>query len=123
MIYDGECGFCRRSADLVRSWDRNGRLDYVPFQDEAAVARFGVELPALAAAMHVSLPDGRVFAGAEAAPEIVRLLPGKGWMALPFRVPGAMPLARRLYAWIAARRRCVVRFGPPGYVGAEEMKR
>lgn len=122
LIYDGECGFCRRSADLVRSWDRDGRLDYVPFQDEAAVARFGVALPALAAAMHLVLPDGRVYAGADAAPEIVKLLPGKRWMAAPFRLPGALPVARRVYAWIAARRKCVVRFAAADYVGVEERK-
>src|SRR5258708_23461477 len=62
LIYDGECGFCKRSMELVRRWDREHRLRYVPFQDEAAVARFGVALPALAAAMHVVLPDGRVYA-------------------------------------------------------------
>src|SRR3989442_15163762 len=74
-IYDGECGFCRRSVDLVRRWDREHRLDVVPFQDQDSVARFGIPLPALAAAMHLllPLPDGRVLAGADAAPEILRL--------------------------------------------------
>src|SRR2546429_1437878 len=46
-------------------------------QDQARVAAFGIPLPALAAAIHLVLPppDGRVFAGADAAPEILRLLP------------------------------------------------
>jgi len=55
LIYDGDCGFCQRSMELVRRWDREHRLHYVPFQDEARVARFGVPLPALAAAMHLVL--------------------------------------------------------------------
>ena len=114
LIYDGECGFCSRSMELVRRWDREHRLQYVPFQDEAAVARFGVPLPARAAAMHLILPDGRVFAGADAAPEILRLLPGKHWLAAPFAVPGVRPIARRVYAWIARRRRCLVRGRPAG---------
>jgi acetyl esterase len=109
LIYDGECGFCMRSMELLRRWDREHRLRYVPFQDEAAVARFGVALPALAAAMHLVLPDGRVYAGADAAPEILKLLPGKRWLAVLFAVPGIMPIARRVYAWIARRRRCLVR--------------
>lgn len=109
MIFDGECGICRQSVDLLRRWDREQVLRYLPFQDEAAVARFGIALPALAAAMHLVLPDGRVYAGADAAPELLRLLPGKRWLAWPFAVPGAMPIARRVYAWIAARRRCLVR--------------
>ena len=113
VIYDGECGICRQSVDLLRRWDREQLLRYVPFQDEAAVARFGIALPALAAAMHLVLPDGRVYAGADAAPELLRLLPGKRWLAVPFAVPGVLPLARRIYAWIAARRRCLVRGVPP----------
>jgi predicted DCC family thiol-disulfide oxidoreductase YuxK len=109
VIYDGECGICQQSVDLLKRWDREQVLRYVPFQDEAAVARFRIALPALAAAMHLVLPDGRVFAGADAAPELLRLLPGKRWLAMWFRIPGVMPLARRVYAWIAARRRCLVR--------------
>jgi predicted DCC family thiol-disulfide oxidoreductase YuxK len=109
LIYDGECGLCRQSVDLVRRWDREHRLRLVPFQDAATVARFGIALPALAAAMHLILPDGRVYAGADAVPEILRLLPGKRWLALPFRVPGVLRIARRVYARIAARRHCLVR--------------
>lgn len=114
LVYDGECGFCRRAMERVRRWDREHRLRYVPFQDEAGVARLGVSLPALAAAMHLILPDGRVYAGADAAPEILRLLPGKGWLAAPFALPGALPIARRVYAWIARQRRCLVRGRPAG---------
>jgi predicted DCC family thiol-disulfide oxidoreductase YuxK len=109
VIYDGECGICQQSVDLLKRWDREQVLRYVPFQDEAAVARFRIALPALAAAMHLVFPDGRVFAGADAAPELLRLLPGKRWLAVWFHIPGVMPLARRVYAWIAARRRCLVR--------------
>jgi predicted DCC family thiol-disulfide oxidoreductase YuxK len=109
VIYDGECGICRQSVDLLKRWDREHVLRYVPFQDEATVARFRIALPALAAAMHLVLPNGRVFAGADAAPELLRLLAGKRWLAVWFRIPGVLPLARRLYAWIAARRHCLVR--------------
>jgi len=113
VIYDGECGICRDSVELLRRWDREHVLRFVPFQDGATVARFGIGLPALAAAMHLVLPNGRVYHGADAAPELLRLLPGKRWLALPFRIPGVMPLARRVYARIAARRHCLVRGVPP----------
>jgi len=113
LIYDGECDFCRQAVELIRRWDREQVLRFVPFQDGAAVARFGIGLPALAAAMHLVLPDGRVYAGADAAPEVLRLMPGKRWLAPLFRVPGVLPLARRVYACIAARRHCLVRGAPP----------
>src|SRR5207249_1046223 len=100
LIYDGECGFCRRSVDLLRRWDREQRIALVPFQDQARVAAFGIPLPAL---------DSRVLAGADAVPELLRRLPGKRWVAWGFRIPGVPLVARRLYGWIARRRRCLVR--------------
>src|SRR6266545_868047 len=109
LIYDGECAMCRQAVELLRRWDREHVLHFVPFQDEAAVARFRIALPALAAAMHLILPDGRVYPGADAVPELLRLLPGKRWLAPLFRIPGVPPIARRVYAWIAVRRRCLVR--------------
>ena len=123
LIYDGECGLCSDAVRLLRRWDRAGSLDFVPFQDAAAVARFGIAPPALAAAMHLILPDGRVFAGADATPELARLLPGKAWLAPLYRVPGVRLGARRVYAWIAARRKCAVRRwhvdpGPPSPLGS-----
>ena len=112
LIYDGECGICQQAVALVRRWDREHVLHYIPFQDEVAVARFGIALPALAAAMHLVLPDGRVYTGADALPKLLRLFPGKRWLALLFWIPGVLPLARRIYARIAIRRHCLVRSIP-----------
>ncbi len=114
LFYDGECGFCRDAVAVLSRWDREGRIELIPFQDAARVAQFGLPLPALAAAMHLVLPDGRVVAGADAVPELGRLLPGKRWLTWLFAVPGVRPIARRAYAWIAARRRCLVAGRPAG---------
>lgn len=109
LIYDGECGICRQSVDLLKRWDREHVLRYVPFQDTAAVARFGIPLPRLAAAMHLISAGGRIDSGADAIPRLLELLPGKRWLAPLFGIPGVLPLARRIYAWIAMRRHCLVR--------------
>ena len=106
LIYDGSCGFCRDSVDWVRQRDRAGRIDYIPFQDAARVAPFAIPVPILAAAMHVVRADRMVFSGADAAPEILRLLPRWRALAWVFALPGVLPVARRMYAWIAARRHC-----------------
>jgi predicted DCC family thiol-disulfide oxidoreductase YuxK len=114
LIFDGDCGLCQAAVGRVRSWDRKGRLDYVAFQDPT-VERFRIGLPALAAAMHLLLPDGQVFAGADAVPHILQRLPGKAWLAGLFQIPGVLPVARRIYRWIAERRHCSVRGLPrPG---------
>jgi predicted DCC family thiol-disulfide oxidoreductase YuxK len=122
LIFDGACELCRRAVELLRGWDREHRLRFVPFQDEAAIREFDLALPALAAAMHLVLPDGRVFAGADAVPELGRLLPGKHWWVWGFAVPGVRPLARRVYARIARRRRCAVR-GLPAAAPHEQIGR
>lgn len=109
LIYDGECGFCRDAVGIVARWDRDARVQLMPFQDQAAVSKLGISLPALAAAMHLVLPTGEVFVGADAAEALVRFFPGKRWLAWPFALPGARPLARRVYAWVARRRHCLVR--------------
>jgi predicted DCC family thiol-disulfide oxidoreductase YuxK len=115
LIYDGECGLCRALTARLAAWDREHRIVLVPFQDQDAVGRFGIALPALAAAMHLGLPDGRVFAGADAVPEILRLVPApRRWLRVLFGVPGARPLARRVYRWVALRRHCLVRGRPHG---------
>src|SRR5437879_5536028 len=102
LFYDGECGFCRDAVAVLSRWDREGRIELIPFQDAARVAQFGLPLPALAAAMHLAVP------------ELGRLLPGKRWLTWLFAVPGVRPIARRAYAWIAARRRCLVPGRPAG---------
>src|SRR5437867_12599632 len=81
LIYDGECGFCRRSVDWLQRWDREHRIALVPFQDRARVAAFNIPLPALAAAMHLVLPPsaGRVLSGADAVPYLLPRQIGKGW--------------------------------------------
>ena len=108
LIYDGACGFCRQAVAVVSEWDREHRITLIPFQDQTRVAAFRIPLPALAAAMHLVLPDGRVMAGADAAPHLLRLLPGKEWLASVFALPGVLPLARRVYAWVARQRHCLV---------------
>src|SRR5207244_6498987 len=94
LIYDGECGFCRRSVDWVQRWDREHRIALVPFQDRARVAAFNIPLPALAAAMHLVLPPpaGRVLSGPAAAREPLQRRPGKAWWAGAFASRAGGPI-------------------------------
>ena len=106
LIFDGRCRLCRDAVDLLRWLDRGRAFACVPFQDRAAVEAVGISPAALATALHVRLPDGRVFVGADAVREVLRRLRGTRWLARAWDVPGAGALARRVYAHVAARRRC-----------------
>ncbi len=108
LVFDGHCGFCRRWVRRLATLDRNGRLVLLPLQAPEATALTGQPLERLRMAAHLVRPDGMVFAGAAAAGEAFRYLRG-GWVVRGvLAIPGAMPLAERVYAWIARR------FGPVG---------
>jgi predicted DCC family thiol-disulfide oxidoreductase YuxK len=101
LIYDASCGFCRRWVSRLKRWDRHDRIRLLPLQDPTAPALAGRPRHALERAAHMVRPDGAVFAGAEAARELCRYLPG-GWVPrAAFAVPGVMALAEHLYTWIA----------------------
>jgi len=104
LIYDGNCGFCRRWVARVQRWDRGGRLETLPYQTPDLEARFpGVSRAECAERIHLVDERGNVFRGGAAGREVLRRLPGGALWTLPFHVPGALPLAERAYVWIAHR--------------------
>ncbi len=107
LIYDGDCEFCRRQVRLVRRWDVHRRVHTVPFQT-ADLANYGVSREAADEAMQLVAPSGRVYEGAAAAREILRLLPRGRPLSWLFKLPGAPFVAERVYRWVAKRRH---RFG------------
>jgi predicted DCC family thiol-disulfide oxidoreductase YuxK len=89
LIFDGECGFCRR---WVRRWRRasGDRVEYLPFQDARVAERFrDIPLASLEQAVHLVEPDGRVSSGAEAAFRLFRCAGVRRW---PLRLYEASPL-------------------------------
>jgi len=108
LIYDGECSMCRASALwLMRRALAGGArdLEILPCRSPVRRERYPfIADETCVAAMQLVLPDGRVLAGADAAPEILRRIPRWRWIASFFALPGARAFARRVYAWIARNR-------------------
>ena len=106
LIYDGECAMCRASALWImrRAMDA-GTLEILPCRSAPRRARFPhVTDEQCMRAMQLVLPDGRVLAGADAMPELLRRIPRWRWVAALFALPGMRPLGRAVYAWIARNR-------------------
>ena len=97
---------CRASALwLMRRAMAGGALEVLPCRSAARRARFPAMTDAACLqAMQLVLSDGRVLAGADAVPELLRRIPRWRWLASAFALPGVRPLARRGYAWIAKNR-------------------
>jgi len=104
VLFDGHCRFCAAQTRNLTRLMPAGAADLVSFQTEGVLDRFpGVTHAACMEAMHLVLPDGRVFAGFEAAVRAVALsLPGR--VAYLYYVPGLRLLCDAAYALIAANR-------------------
>lgn len=105
IVYDGECSFCRRQIERLRSRDRAALFEYAPRQTPGLEDRF----PALADAdfntgMRLIERDERLYVGADALYEITRRLTPWKWIAWVYRIPGLTQLFRAIYNWIAANR-------------------
>ena len=111
MIYDGHCGFCKRSMACGFGFrraaaDPHSRLSRT---NPSPVVRRKSEQ-----ALYLVLPDGRALPGFEAYRYVVLRVPGLWWL-VPFFLP--MPVLSRLfghpiYNWIAANRsRLLTDFG------------
>jgi len=102
VIWDGDCGFCRRSVDHLRA--RAGdRIAFEPYQ--TAHRRFP-EIPrdAFAASVHLVEPEGLVSRGAEAVYRALAIS-GAGLPLLAYRrVPGFAALSEWGYRQVAAHR-------------------
>lgn len=111
VVYDGACGVCKRSVELLRRWDRDDRLELVPFQASGVMDRFpDIAEAEFRAAVQVIAPDGRHWSGADAVEQALARTPRGRWIAWLFRLPVARPIARRLYRWFARNRSRFGRF-------------
>jgi predicted DCC family thiol-disulfide oxidoreductase YuxK len=105
VIYDGHCGFCAASVSWLRAHALPGALRFLPSQSPLRRAWF----PSLTDAqcgdgIHLLLPDGRVFSGDRALPEI--LARTRGWWRVAWlaRWLATLGLTAPFYRWIARHR-------------------
>ena len=97
---------CRASAMwLMRLALSRKQLEILPCRSPVRAVRFPqISEETCLGAMQLVLADGRVLAGADAVPELLRRIRGLAWLAAVFALPGMRPLARRVYGWIARNR-------------------
>ena len=108
MLYDDDCGFCKRLLSKFLAWDRDRRLRPVALQDpEAEGLLAGMDPATRMASWHLVTADGRVRSGGEAVAPLLRMLPGG---AVPARLAEAIPgTVSRSYSWVASNRSAISR--------------
>lgn len=105
LLYDGGCRFCMSSAAAMVRRFGPGRLETRDLRKEGVLAAFPeVSYEAAMKRMHVVLPDGRIYAGAEAIARVLATARITGWLAYVYYVPGIRQLADLGYALVAKHR-------------------
>lgn len=103
VIYDGECGICRRSVAWLERREP-GALEFVPLQAPGA-SQFGIAPERLSRSVHLVEADGRVFSAAAA---LVRLLARDArqsrWLRWYERDVLFAELGEEIYAFVAEHR-------------------
>lgn len=103
MLFDGDCGFCRR---WIRRWQAlTGPLvRYAPYQ-EALAAYPQVTRRQCEEAVRLILPDGSVLSGAHAVFKALALAGRYAWLLRLYeKAPLFAPAAERCYQLVAHHR-------------------
>ena len=103
LLWDGECGFCRRSVEWVEKKDSAQAFTALPYQEAPSPPMTPALRAACARAFHVVRADGTVLRAGAAALYVLKQL---GHPALA-ELLGLPPLswAVELGYWVVARNR------------------
>jgi predicted DCC family thiol-disulfide oxidoreductase YuxK len=107
VLYDDECGFCRRSVAHLRRLDWRHKLHFQSARDGEHLTAGAAPLDQqrLLEEMHVVTPDRtRAHAGFEALRWIAWRLPLTMPLAPLLYVPGVRWLGDKVYRWVARNR-------------------
>ncbi|MBI3505175.1 MAG: DUF393 domain-containing protein [Proteobacteria bacterium] len=107
LFYDGECPLCRGLKDRWGGLLARYGFAVEPLQAPGVTARTGLPMDRLMEQMNMLTDDGRVLAGVDAFAFIASRIWWARPLALAARLPGVLPLLRRVYAWVAQNRYCL----------------
>ena len=112
MIFDGDCGFCRRWIARWRNWSAPG-IDYQSYQTPGLLDRFP-EISIAECERAVVLIDASTrekWSGAEA---VFKVISTHRWFKWTIHVYRGLPLAalisETVYRWVARNRRWLSKF-------------
>lgn len=105
VFYDAECSVCRHLCGLIKRRDVRGSIAFVSLRDPEIDANHPhLRGRDLQGDVHALTSEGRVVVGADAAYEVLRLLPRWRWWAWLYRLPFAHRLGVAVYRHLALNR-------------------
>lgn len=103
VLWDGDCGFCRRTIHWVERRDRAGQFHPMPAQETPSPPMTPELRRACERAVHLITRDGRLLRAGRACLFILERI-GWGWMARVLSWPPFVWAVELVY-WIVARNR------------------
>jgi predicted DCC family thiol-disulfide oxidoreductase YuxK len=104
LFFDGACGMCTRSRDLLLRMDRTGNVQTETLQSPGAAERLGIAPTSLFESVRWLDASGAVYSGAEAANAAVSAAIGTRIPLAIYRIPGIRFIEEAVYRWVAAHR-------------------
>lgn len=108
LLWDGECGFCRRSVERVLRWDRRGEIQALRYQDALDWLPEAVRERSPHQA-HLRSPDGRYWGGGAAVIRLAGVL-GHPLLERVLGAPGMRQAVELGYRLVARHRRRIGRW-------------
>ncbi|MCY7417834.1 MAG: DUF393 domain-containing protein [Chloroflexi bacterium] len=109
MLFDADCGFCGRSAMLVRQLDRRRAIRIVPLQRAAGRVPNLPPVEILMETIHVVDADGHWSTGGAAWLQIMDEVPALRPVAVIARTPLIRPFVEPVYGWVSGHRQLLSR--------------
>jgi predicted DCC family thiol-disulfide oxidoreductase YuxK len=104
LFFDGACGMCTRSRDLLLRMDRTGNLQTEALQSPGTAQRLGIAPASLLESVRWLDSSGAVYSGAEAANAALSAAIGTRIPLVIYRIPGVRFIEEAIYRWVAANR-------------------
>jgi predicted DCC family thiol-disulfide oxidoreductase YuxK len=104
LFFDGACGMCTRSRDLLVRLDRTGNLRTEPLQGPGVAERLGIAPSQLLDSVRWLDSTGAVYSGAEAVNAALSAALGTRLPLLIYRIPGIRRVQEAVYRWVADHR-------------------
>jgi predicted DCC family thiol-disulfide oxidoreductase YuxK len=104
LFFDGACGMCTRSKELLLRLNRTGELFIEPLQSPGTAERLAIPPSRLLESVRWLDSSGAVYCGAEAANAALSTAIGTKVPLLLYRIPGIRFIQDATYRWVAGHR-------------------
>jgi predicted DCC family thiol-disulfide oxidoreductase YuxK len=104
LFFDGACGMCTRSRDLLLKMDRTGNVRTEALQSPGTAQRLGIAPASLLESARWLDSSGTVYSGAEATNAALSAAIGSRIPLAIYRIPGIRFVEDVIYRWVVAHR-------------------